>query len=257
MSRFLDIAWLFVFVSVGVEARRIQTTDQLLTHRAAVPAHDLLATGNETLSLEHKLEKLAAWVPPSGGNPSSLMQVIYEQPFSASLLQVMHNIHSQKHSIPGLGEVPLHAFGMLVLALVPLATCWCWLDWCVFAQRKHFEDQDKDIRQQHIVDGKVVYEWSQTPEVATIFIRLPRNSSKNDLDIKIASKHLRVGRRGKPCAIKAELFNSVDKESSRWTLRGKTSLQIYLRKAHHAEWPYVLHLSKVGSWTAGDQKQVQ
>mmetsp|Transcript_34345 Transcript_34345/g.61901 ORF Transcript_34345/g.61901 Transcript_34345/m.61901 type:complete len:235 (+) Transcript_34345:117-821(+) len=110
-------------------------------------------------------------------------------------------------------------------------------------------------RHQHIVDGQVIFEWSQTQEAATIFICPPANVGKRDIHIRISSRTLRIGCRRAPCALKATFHKSVDKRTSLWTMRNIGSLQIFLRKEIPAEWPYILELQRNApeSWQARDQ----
>lgn len=105
-------------------------------------------------------------------------------------------------------------------------------------------------RQRHIVDGQVVYEWSQTPNMVTIYMSPPTALTKKELDIKISSKLLRVGRKGKPCFLKADTFGTVNKEASRWALPSKGKLEIYLRKEISEEWLVPLNIRKKDAGTS-------
>mmetsp|Transcript_46318 Transcript_46318/g.83720 ORF Transcript_46318/g.83720 Transcript_46318/m.83720 type:complete len:296 (+) Transcript_46318:59-946(+) len=139
------------------------------------------------------------------------------------------------------GDLPLPALYILTAFVVLLCCsgCYCLFDCLGCAQ---FDENAKAIRQQHVSDGQVVFEWSQTTDAAIIYMTPPVDLSKRDLDIKIASQHLRVGQKGKPCIIKADIFNAVNKERSRWKLLGKGKLQIRLQKEAPAEWPFALQL---------------
>lgn len=92
----------------------------------------------------------------------------------------------------------------------------------------------------HYHQGRVVYEWDQTPEMAIIYIRPPENLKKNDFEIKIGARHLRVGRKGKPAFLREETHDLVNEKRSSWSLRSNGELQIFLRKVRKAEWPTVL-----------------
>lgn len=89
-------------------------------------------------------------------------------------------------------------------------------------------------------DGRVVYEWNQTADGATIYIRPPAGISKRDLDIRISSRHLRVGRKGKPSFLREETYDMVDERKSSWSLRSNGELQIYLVKTKRTIWPSLL-----------------
>lgn len=98
----------------------------------------------------------------------------------------------------------------------------------------------KKGRMQYVHNDRVVYEWEQTSKVAAIYIRPPAGITKNELDIKIAARCLRVGRKGKPAFIREETYDLVNEEMSSWSLRSNGELQIFLQKAQKAEWPAVL-----------------
>lgn len=104
--------------------------------------------------------------------------------------------------------------------------------------------QSKNLRQQHIVDGQVVFEWSQTADVATIYLTPGKDVTEDDIHVKISKGRIRVGRAGEACAINADLCMAVDKKASRWSLQEKGDLRIHLRKESPGEWPWVLKLCK-------------
>lgn len=143
-----------------------------------------------------------------------------------------------------LNNVPVSVLSYFAgFALVALSFCSC----CLVRRLTSFFTQ-KDARQQHWHNGNVVYEWDQTPNRATIYIRPPKHVSKSDLDIRISSRHLRVARKGKPSFLREEIYALVNEEMSFWTLRSNGELQIYLRKVKKAHWPAVLlHKSKSGT----------
>jgi hypothetical protein len=95
-------------------------------------------------------------------------------------------------------------------------------------------------RQKHLHGNHVIYEWAQTTSVVTVYTRVPPGVSKGDLEINISSKHLQVGKRGKPPFLKEETHEEVDEKESAWRLRSNGELQINLHKVKKAEWPCVL-----------------
>lgn len=99
--------------------------------------------------------------------------------------------------------------------------------------------QERNSRIQYLHNGRVVYEWCQTPKVAMIYIRPPSNLQKTDLDIRIAAKHLRVGRKGKPSFLSEETFDFVNTEMSSWSFEAG-ELHILLKKMKKSDWPAVL-----------------
>lgn len=120
-------------------------------------------------------------------------------------------------------------------ALVLLIGCACCL-----ARRQKSQFPAFPARNQHTHNGRVVYEWDQTPKQATLYLKPPEGVRKNDLDIGIAGKHIRVGRKNKPSFLQEETFDYVNEEMSYWNLRNNGELQIVLRKATRGEWPQVL-----------------
>mmetsp|Transcript_151749 Transcript_151749/g.268696 ORF Transcript_151749/g.268696 Transcript_151749/m.268696 type:complete len:252 (-) Transcript_151749:84-839(-) len=130
----------------------------------------------------------------------------------------------------------LEIWGIIVgSALVLLICCAC----CLANRRKSYLPPFP-TRSQHVHNGRVVYEWDQTPKSATLYLKPPEGVRKNDLDIGIAAKHIRVGRKNKPSFLMEETFDLVNEEMSYWTLRNNGELQIVLRKATRGEWPQVL-----------------
>jgi len=101
-------------------------------------------------------------------------------------------------------------------------------------------DSAKGPRKQHLHEGRVVYEWTQSQKDGEIYIRVPEGLSKNDLDICISPKHVSVGCKGKPPFMSEETYAEINEEGSAWRLRNHGELQIHLSKAVEAEWPWML-----------------
>jgi len=72
-----------------------------------------------------------------------------------------------------------------------------------------------------------------------MYIELPSGVDKNNLDIRISPRHIRVGRKGKQPFIKEQLYLMVDEENSSWKVV-KNELQICLMKSDLEEWHCVL-----------------
>lgn len=104
----------------------------------------------------------------------------------------------------------------------------------------HFEE-DLCPRITHLHDKKPIYEWDQNSTVANIYMKPPPNVEKKDLEIKISSKKLKVGRKGKPPFLQEDLYAPICEEESSWRLRSNGELKINLRKAVKGEWPKVLN----------------
>ena len=64
----------------------------------------------------------------------------------------------------------------------------------------------------------IIYEWEQTLEEVLIFIYPPEGIRAKDLDILIQKQHLRVGIRGNPPFLDADLESTVSVDNSLWTL---------------------------------------
>lgn len=102
-----------------------------------------------------------------------------------------------------------------------------------------------EIRQQHFHHGCVVYEWSQTFKTVTIYFRPPEGQLAGDLDIKVSSRQLQVGRRGRHSYLKEETYDVVNAEMSSWSLEPDGELKVVLRKVRKSRWPVaLLHSSK-------------
>lgn len=211
-------------IQASQDVRRIQASQALNQERklTAGPKESSPASENKTTSLLQKTHILGVTVP----------NVVFEW-----LKMPLFNIY---------------IYGFLLFLWV--CGCYYLLDWMirpsnrddkptkVFRWQQNQPDVKpaKVVRQQHVVDGQVVYEWSQTSKEATIFLTIPGNVSKRDLDIKISSKQIRVGRRGSPCLIEGDFVNQVDKQKSRWELHSDGNLRIFLQKKIAEEWPLVL-----------------
>merc|ERR1719506_690846 len=95
-------------------------------------------------------------------------------------------------------------------------------------------------RKQHVFEGRVVYEWDQTATQARIYVKVPEGITRHELDIKIGSRRLHIGRVGKPPFMREETYDAILEESSGWRLRSNGELQIHLQKERKGEWPCVL-----------------
>mmetsp|Transcript_3508 Transcript_3508/g.6340 ORF Transcript_3508/g.6340 Transcript_3508/m.6340 type:complete len:581 (+) Transcript_3508:72-1814(+) len=103
-----------------------------------------------------------------------------------------------------------------------------------------------ESRQQHFHHGCMVYEWDQTFKAVTIYLRPPEGQLANDLDIRISSRQLQVGRKGRHSFLKEETYDLVNAEMSSWSLESDGELKIVLRKVRKSRWPVaLLHNSKL------------
>lgn len=90
-------------------------------------------------------------------------------------------------------------------------------------------------RHKYINNGVVIYEWEQSLDEINIFINLESKTvNKNDLDIDIQSKRIKIGLKGKKSFMEGELFAVINKESSYWFIEDNI-LHILLTKANKGE----------------------
>jgi|Transcript_10311 hypothetical protein len=132
-------------------------------------------------------------------------------------------------------ELALCLFVLLVSAvvlLIALSTGCRAKHCCPRAQRNN-------NRKQYKHKNRVIYEWEQFAKKIVMYIELPSGVDKNNLDIRISPRHIRVGRKGKQPFIKEQLYLMVDEENSSWKVV-KNELQICLMKSDLEEWHCVL-----------------
>jgi len=91
-------------------------------------------------------------------------------------------------------------------------------------------------RQAFVHDGRKVYEWDQSADGVMIYIPVPSGLDKSDLDVKILSKRIVVGKMGKPPFLSQEYPNEIQPTESHWRMLGKGELEIYLQKKEEGEW---------------------
>mmetsp|Transcript_142194 Transcript_142194/g.261934 ORF Transcript_142194/g.261934 Transcript_142194/m.261934 type:complete len:268 (+) Transcript_142194:74-877(+) len=111
-------------------------------------------------------------------------------------------------------------------------------------------------RTQHMHDGRLVYEWSQTARAAQIFIRPPDGVSEDDLNISIEPRHLRVGLKDKPFFLDEETYDLVNNQKSSWSIQDNGELEIDLHKVRKAHWPAVLRRTD-GSWPSSPSSKLK
>jgi len=149
-------------------------------------------------------------------------------------------IEEQQINHSGLSRQTL---GCLTGACLAALMCIC----CCLANRPASYCPPSGPRNQYIHNSRLVYEWDQSPKSATIYIKPPKGIKRNDLDIKIDARNLRVGRKGKPSFLREEIYDLVNEELSSWTLRSNGELHIVLHKVRRGEWPTILvHNDKTG-----------
>lgn len=122
---------------------------------------------------------------------------------------------------------------VFVTGIIPLLSVFFCCSWFEFLSMRASRE-----RHQHFFKGRVIYEWDQTPNEATIYIKPPAGLSKDDLEISIQSQTIRVGRKGRGAFLRDQLYEQIDEKASSWTLRGG-ELRIRLVKVEMLNWPVV------------------
>ena len=90
-------------------------------------------------------------------------------------------------------------------------------------------------RRRRDAPGRTIYEWEQTIEEVSVYIRTPPGARAADLDVRIGASSLSVGIKGNPNPyLQHDTFAPVVTGDSTWTLDG-TELCITLAKARQGE----------------------
>lgn len=136
-------------------------------------------------------------------------------------------------------SVPFRLATMMVLALCVAGLFYVWkaklADKIVLGVNGNFSSQG---RNRYTHKGRVVYEWKDTPETAVLYTKLPKGLTAKSLDIKIWSRHVKMGRIGKQSFIREELFGSVVVDQCTWEVLGD-ELVVTLQKDGNVSWPCV------------------
>lgn len=89
-------------------------------------------------------------------------------------------------------------------------------------------------------DSTDKYNWSQSVFDVQVQIPLPEGTKANQLDVKIQTKHITCGFKGKEPFLKGELCEKVKVEDSFWSIEDRKYLQLNFQKAYEAIWKCVL-----------------
>jgi hypothetical protein len=97
----------------------------------------------------------------------------------------------------------------------------------------------KKQRERHVVNGRVVYEWSQSASTVTLYA-IPPSGSESSLEVTIFPDRLKIGRKGKPSFMDGELFSTIDVAVSSWWInQDQGELEVCLTKVVYTDWPCV------------------
>ncbi|VWU52159.1 CS domain protein, putative [Hepatocystis sp. ex Piliocolobus tephrosceles] len=90
-------------------------------------------------------------------------------------------------------------------------------------------------RHKYVNNGVVIYEWEQSIDEINIYINMnSKTIEKNDLDIEIKSKRVRIGLKNMKSFLEGELFSIIDESCSYWFIEDGV-LHILLTKVKKAE----------------------
>ncbi|SCQ16257.1 CS domain protein, putative [Plasmodium ovale] len=81
----------------------------------------------------------------------------------------------------------------------------------------------------------LIYEWEQSIDEVNIYINLSsKNVNKNDFDIDIKSRRIRIGLKNMESFLEGELYSIIDEDCSYWFI-DENNLHILLTKVKKAE----------------------
>lgn len=80
------------------------------------------------------------------------------------------------------------------------------------------------------------YSWIQSLQEVTITIPVPPGTKSRSIVCDIKKNHLKVGLKGQPPVIDAELCKPVKVDESFWSLEDQKSVSVLLTKSDHMEW---------------------
>jgi CS domain len=103
--------------------------------------------------------------------------------------------------------------------------------------RGYNEKDPKTGRYVYYYDSRKIYQWEQSLDTITLYLDPPPNCQAKDLDIIIATNHIKVGLRGADTYfIDESLFSCIDTSESCWFLDPQDStLQLVLYKQRRGE----------------------
>ncbi|XP_073086066.1 nudC domain-containing protein 1 isoform X3 [Manis javanica] len=117
-----------------------------------------------------------------------------------------------------------------------------------FVQGSQDLEENKDENMSEKIKVEPLYFWQQTEDDLTVTIRLPEDSTKEDVQIQFLSDHISVVLKGQRF-LKGNLYSSIDQESSTWIIKDNNSLEISLIKKNEGlTWPELVIGDKQGEF---------
>ncbi|XP_066235453.1 nudC domain-containing protein 1 [Saccopteryx leptura] len=112
-----------------------------------------------------------------------------------------------------------------------------------------FVHQDIEENMGEDVSDKIkepLYYWQQTEDDLTVTIRLPNDSTKEDIQVQFLPDHVNIVLKGQKF-LEGNLYSSIDHESSTWIIKENNSLEISLiKKNEGVTWPELVVGDKQG-----------
>ncbi|XP_036732149.2 nudC domain-containing protein 1 isoform X3 [Manis pentadactyla] len=117
-----------------------------------------------------------------------------------------------------------------------------------FVQDSQDLEENKDENMSEKIKVEPLYFWQQTEDDLTVTIRLPEDSTKEDVQIQFLSDHISIVLKGQRF-LKGNLYSSIDQESSTWIITDNNSLEISLIKKNEGlTWPELVVGDKQGEF---------
>uniref|UniRef100_F6VPT2 NudC domain-containing protein 1 n=1 Tax=Equus caballus TaxID=9796 RepID=F6VPT2_HORSE len=114
-----------------------------------------------------------------------------------------------------------------------------------FVQAGQDLEENKDENMSEKIKEPLYY-WQQTEDDLTVTIRLPEDSTKEDIQVQFLPHHISIVLKGQRF-LEGNLYSSVDPESSTWIIKENNSLEISLIKKNEGlTWPELVVGDKQG-----------
>uniref|UniRef100_A0A2I3MFH8 NudC domain-containing protein 1 n=1 Tax=Papio anubis TaxID=9555 RepID=A0A2I3MFH8_PAPAN len=105
------------------------------------------------------------------------------------------------------------------------------------------ENMDEDMSEKI---KEPLYYWQQTEDDLTVTIRLPEDSTKEDIQVQFLPDHINIVLKDHQF-LEGKLYSSIDHESSTWIIKESNSLEISLIKKNEGlTWPELVVGDKQG-----------